>query len=280
MELSRLIHALADPSAYPVTVEKVDVCHTHISAVFLAGPYAYKIKKPVDLGFLDFSTLAKRRHFCEEEVRLNRRLAPEVYLGVVPVTATEYGVRVEGQGEAVEWAVKMNRLSDDTTLQNRIQHGDLPSGAVEALAQRIASFHAGADAGEHISAFGRFEVVARNARENFEQSASQVGTTLSQAVFERVQALTEAELARHQHLIEERAGRGVPRDTHGDLRLGHVYLFPERQPPADLAIVDCIEFNERFRFADPVADMAFLAMGLAFHGRRDLAGVLVCPRLQ
>ncbi|MGL5095217.1 MAG: AAA family ATPase, partial [Planctomycetia bacterium] len=123
-----------------------------------------------------------------------------------------------------------------------------------------------------ISTFGRFEVVAGNARENFEQSAPLIGTTLSRAVFERVQALTEAELVRYQHLIEERACCGVPRDTHGDLRLGHVYVFPERQPPANLAIVDCIEFNERFRFADPVADMAFLAMGLTFHGRRDLAG--------
>ena len=271
MELARLIELLSDVAAYPTTGKKVDICQTHISVVFLAGPYAFKIKKPVDLGFLDFSTLEKRRHFCEEEVRLNRRLAPEIYLGVVPITRMGQGVRIEDQGEVIEWAVKMKRLSDEATLQSRLQHQNVTSETVEALAERIASFHAEAEASDRISAFGRFEVVSGNARENFEQSAPQIGTTLSRAVFERLQVLTEAALIRHQHLIEGRADRGVPRDTHGDLRLGHVYLFPERQPPANLAIIDCIEFNERFRFADPVADMAFLAMGLAFHGRRDLA---------
>ena len=271
MELAHLIELLSDVAAYPITVEKVDIFHTHISVVFLAGPYAFKIKKPVDLAFLDFSTLEKRRHFCEEEVRLNRRLAPDIYLGVVPITGMGQGVRIEGQGEVIEWAVKMNRLSDEATLQSRLQNESVTSQTAEALGRRIASFHAEAEASERISSFGRFEVVARNARENFEQSATQIGITLSRAVFERLLVLTEAALILHQHLIQERADRGMPRDTHGDLRLGHVYLFPERQPPADLAIIDCIEFNERFRFADPVADMAFLAMGLAFYGRRDLA---------
>src|SRR5271169_361457 len=110
MDLACLIEALSVPAAYPYSVSAVEVRQTHISAVFLVGPYAYKVKKPVNPGFLDFSTLEKRRHFCEEEVRLNRRLAPEVYLGVVPVNRTGLGVKMEGQGEAVEWAVKMKRL--------------------------------------------------------------------------------------------------------------------------------------------------------------------------
>ena len=114
-------------------------------------------------------------------------------------------------------------------------------------------------------------VVANNARENFEQSAVQVGTTVSKSVFERAQALTEEALALHQPLIDQRAEHNIPRDTHGDLRLGHVYYFPNREPPGDLVVIDCIEFNERFRFADPVSDMAFLFMGLVYQGRRDLA---------
>src|SRR5262249_55918449 len=116
-----------------------------------------------------------------------------------------------------------------------------------------------------------FAVVARNARENFEQAAAQVGATISRAVFDRLRALTEDALARLRPVIEARAARGVPCDTHGDLHLDHVYLFPDRPPPGDLVVIDCIEFNERFRFADPVADMAFLVMDLAFRGRRDLA---------
>ncbi len=249
------------------------MCQTHISVVFLAGAYAYKVKKPVNQGFLDFTTLEKRRHFCHEEVRLNRRLAATVYQGVVPVTRTPTGVSLEGAGEVLEWAVKMERLPEDATLLQRLRRGEVRVEQIEALARKIASFHLEAEGGDHVAAFGQFDVVARNARENFDQVLPQVGVTLSQAVFERLRTLVDNQLTRLRPLIEERARRGVPRDTHGDLHLDHVYLFPERRPPEDVIIIDCIEFNERFRFADPVADMAFLVMDLRFQGRRDLAQV-------
>lgn len=273
MELPELIAALLDPAAYPDPIPEVEVRQTHISAVFLADNSVYKVKKPVAFGFLDFGTLAKRRHYCEEEVRLNRRLAPEVYLGVVPVTRNGEALRVEGDGEVVEWAVKMRRLPDEATLQSRLQRGEIDARVMEALAHKIAAFHAHAESGLRIAAFGQFEMVAGNARENFEQSVAHIGTTVSEAVFARAQALTEEALMHHRFLIEGRAERGVPRDTHGDLRLGHIYHFPDRKPPGDLVIIDCIEFNERFRFADPIADMAFLVMGLKLQGRRDLAQV-------
>jgi aminoglycoside phosphotransferase family enzyme/predicted kinase len=271
MDLPRLIEALSDPAAYPYPVGAVEVRQTHISAVFLAGPYAYKVKKPVNLGFLDFSTLERRRHFCEEEVRLNRRLAPQVYLGVVPVVHAGQGLQFEGEGEAVEWAVKMRRLPDEATLQKRLLRGEVGVELVEALASRIASFHREAEANERIAAFGRFEAVARIVLGIFAQAVPQVGTTVSRAVFGRVKSLAEEALGRLRPLIEARAARGMPRDCHGDLHLDHVYYFPDQRPPAELVIIDCIEFNERFRFIDPVADMAFPAMDLAFHGRRDLA---------
>jgi aminoglycoside phosphotransferase family enzyme/predicted kinase len=273
MKLTALIDALSDPGAYPYPVEAVEVRQTHISAVFLAGPFAYKIKKPVNLGFLDFSTLAKRRHFCEEEVRLNRRLAPTVYLGVVPVNCSGSGVTVEGPGEAVEWAVKMERLPEEATLARRLQRGEVNVELVQGLARKVASFHALADRSEAITDFGRWEVVARNTKENLDSVVYQVGTTVSPAVLERLRSLTEAALTHLRPLMESRAERGVPRDTHGDLHLDHIYLFPDRKPPADLVLIDCIEFNERFRFADPVSDMAFLVMDLRFQGRHDLARV-------
>jgi aminoglycoside phosphotransferase family enzyme len=273
MELTRILEACSDPAAYSYPVEQVEVRQTHISLVFLAGSFAYKIKKPLNLGFLDFSTLEKRRHFCHEEVRLNRRLAPEVYLDVVPLTETPTGVQVEGPGEAIEWVVKMRRLPEEATLAKRLEHGAVNVPLLERLARKLALFHQQAEAGPHIAAYGRFEVVAQNARENFAQAAPLLGKTTSQAVFVRLEELTERSLSELHPVIESRAQRGIPRDTHGDLHLDHVYFFPDKEPPNDLVIVDCIEFNERFRFADPVADMAFLVMDLKFHGRRDLAHV-------
>lgn len=273
MDFIQLIEVLARPAAYPFAVAAVEVIHTHISVVFLAGDFVYKIKKAVDLGFLDFSTLEKRRHFCAEEVRLNRRLAPSVYLGVVPVTQDGDTPRFEGSGPVVDWAVKMQRLRPQATLYERIDAGTVSTDMLTSLARRLADFHTHADSGGDVATFGRFEVVRRNVRENFEQAQPQVGITVSQAIFDRLRQLTEQRLEQLAPLIDARAERGVTRDTHGDLHLDHVYVFPERSPPDDLVIVDCIEFNERFRYADPVADMAFLVMDLKFHGRRDLARV-------
>ena len=285
MEASALIDALSRPEAYPHPVDAVEVHQTHISVVFLAGPFAYKIKKPVDLGFLDFSTLEKRKHFCEEEVRLNRRLAPHVYLGILPIASSSplpsggegpgvRGLNFGGAGPAIEWAVQMKRLPNDATIESRLERDAVTPAQLSTLAERLAEFHRNADANERIAAFGRFEIVAHNARENFTQAAPLVGATVSPGVFERVRVLTETFLSRLHDLIESRANRGVPRDTHGDLHLDHVYLFPGETPPNDLVIIDCIEFTDRFRFADPVADVAFLAMDLSFHGRRDLARIV------
>jgi aminoglycoside phosphotransferase family enzyme/predicted kinase len=272
--LPALIEALSRPEAYPHPVDAVEIHQTHISVVFLAGRFAYKIKKPVNLGFVDCGTLQKRKHFCEEEVRLNRRLAPQVYLGVIPIThLVSGGYRFGGPGVAVEWAVQMKRLPADATLESRLLRGEVTPAQVRVLADRVAEFHCGAESNERISSFGRFAVVAENARENFKQAEALVGATVAPAVFERVRALTETHLQRCRSLIEARAGRGVPRDTHGDLHLDHAYLFPDETAPDDLVIIDCIEFADRFRYADPVADMAFLAMDLAFHGRRDLAAI-------
>jgi aminoglycoside phosphotransferase family enzyme/predicted kinase len=237
MDLPELLAALSDPAAYP-RPGPVEVRQTHISAVFLVGDTVYKIRKPVNLGFVDFSTLAKRKHDCEEEVRLNRRLAPSVYRGLVPIT-------IEG---------------DEITPEQ-----------IEMIARRVAAFHRIAEHGEHVSRFGRFDVVAGNARENFDQTVAHIGVTVRPVVYERVRELSEKALVELKPLIESRAARGVPCDTHGDLHLSHIYLFPDRPPPDDLVIIDCIEFAERYRFADPVADIAFLVMDVVYHGRGDLA---------
>ncbi len=182
-------------------------------------------------------------------------------------------MRFELDGNVIEWAVKMQRLPDDATLQNHLRRDDVNLDAIRALADRIASFHRRAETGERIAVFGRFDAVAKQIRDVFARAASMLGTTVHARVFDRINSRTEEALARLHPLIDSRAAKGATRDCHGDLHLDHVYLFPERQPPSDLVIVDCIEFNERLRFIDPVADIAFVAMDFAFHNRRDLAHV-------
>jgi len=277
-----ILAALRSPAAYPVATSAVEVVETHISTVFLLDRDVYKTKKPVDLGFLDYSTLERRRHFCEEEVRLNRRLAPEVYLGVAPIVRSGEGVRVGGElapgvpaPDAVEFAVHMVRLPDAARLAEIVAAGRVPPDLWPALAARLARFHRDAERSAEISRGGSLEVVARNARDNLAQTERFIGDRLPRALHERVRVATEAALARLGALIEARAARGVPCDTHGDLRLDHVYLFPDRPSPGDLVIIDGIEFSTLLRHADPVADVAFLAMDLRFAGEDAAAAALV-----
>jgi aminoglycoside phosphotransferase family enzyme/predicted kinase len=271
MQLENLIAEFSRPAAYPFPISNVTVCQTHISVVFLAGDFAFKIKKPVRMGFLDFSTIGKRHHDCLEEVRLNRRLAGDVYLGIVPVCELDETCHIEGTGLVVDWAVKMRRLPGEATLEQRLLRNHVSVSELRALAATVAQFHAKAEHGPHISEFGSFESVARNARESFQQASAQAGLTVSQSVFDRVRELTDEALAKLRPLIETRSFCGMTCDTHGDLRLDHVYLLSDEAANDRWVIIDCIEFNERFRFADPIADAAFLVMDLLACGRTNLA---------
>lgn len=270
IETARLIDSLSQPSAFSPMPSTVEILQTHISIVALVGDLAYKVRKAVNLGFLDFTSLEKRRFDCLEEVRLNRRLADDVYLDVVPIVRTANGVRVEGEGVPIEWAVKMRRLPEEASLLTKLRQGRLDEALLVSAANRIAAFHAAASR-QGQAADGGFDTVATNMRENFEQVSADIGTTVSVSVLAALRTQTEAHLTRLRPLIKARTGRGMPCDGHGDLRLEHIYSFPKSAPPSDLVIIDCIEFNERFRFADPICDMAFLVMELLFRGAKDLA---------
>ena len=275
MNVTELIAELSDPRVYAHDVETVETRQTHISVVFLAGEWVYKIRKAVKLPFLDFSSLEQRRADCEREVELNRRLAPYIYLGTVPITARAGRLEMEGSGVVVEWAVKMRRLPDTATLKHRLLQNDLGVETMNLLGGRLAEFHLRPSSGPHIVAFARFDAVRRNVMDNFQWESNEKDAHSRRVSLERLVELTRQRLETLRPLIEWRAEHGVPRDTHGDLRLDHVYLFPDRTPPDDLCIIDCIEFNDGFRFADPVSDIAFLIMDLKFHGRRDLARTLI-----
>jgi aminoglycoside phosphotransferase family enzyme/predicted kinase len=246
----------------------IELRETHISWVFLGGDDAFKVKKPVSLGFLDFSTKEKRHEACEAEVRLNRRLAPDVYLGVVPVTLDANGRhRFGGEGEPVDWAVHMKRLSDAHRADVRLERGELSGESIERVAERIAGFHHECGPSALAEPFGTVEAIRFNVLENFEQTRSTIHQYLGAEEVKELEAWQLRFLAERGPLFEERLRSGRIRDGHGDLRLEHVYL-DER---GAVTILDCIEFNERFRFADVCADVVFLAMDLAWHDRVDLA---------
>ncbi len=260
---------LLAPGAYPLPAPtRVDLEETHVSWVFLLDRDVYKVKRPLDLGFLDFSTLARRRAACEAEVELNRRLAPDVYFGIVPVRLDAHGKHtLVGDGAVVDWAVHMRRLPDARRADVLAARWALDVQAVDDLAIAIARFHEGAPHGEAASRFGSVEAVTRNAEENFAATAQVIGRYLSEAEAAELLAWQRRALIERAPLIAARAAAGRVRDGHGDLRLEHVYLEHGQTGPT---IIDCIEFADRYRIADVCADIAFLSMDLAEHGRVDL----------
>lgn len=271
LSVEEAVRSLSCECAFPVPVDVVAVRQTHISTVFLGGELVYKVKKPVKLPFLDFSTVEQRHFFCHEEVRINRPWAPDVYLGVVPVTREANGLKFEGSGPVVDWAVKMRRLPESANLRSRLQHGSLESRDLVRAAQRIAAIHRQACCcvGEQaIEAEAEFR---RKLRENWEFARGLKPHVIEPQVLQRLETLSEEWLRRHDDTLRRRASAGHVRDLHGDLRLEHVFLFPDRPPPNDIVILDGIEFDPGLRRIDVVADIAFLVMELSFAGRRDLA---------
>ena len=267
-----ILAPLLDPDAMgklktDLAASGFELIETHISWVFLGAKEVFKVKRPVDLGFLDFTTLEKRRAACESELLLNRRLAPDVYLNLVPITADASGVhRIAGQGPVVDWAVRMRRLACESRADALLQAGLLTPTQIDLLAAHIARFHERARCDGETSKHGDIEVIRQNVQENFEQTRGSIADYLSPEQAREIEAW-QVETLRNEAPFVARAAAARIRDGHGDLRLEHVYF----EADGSISIIDCIEFNDRFRYGDVCADIAFLSMDLAWHGRVDLA---------
>lgn len=266
--------ALLRPDAYPEAPGEVGFLETHISWLFFAGERVYKVKKPVDLGFLDFTTISARRHFCIEEVRLNERLAAGVYHGVRPIQRGSDGrLRVGGEDDAssevVDWAVEMERLPAAGMLEARLAIADVDNDLMRRLASLLVGFHATAATGEGIDEHGSPAAVAANARENFATAAAFVGVCLSPALLAFLRERAEAFLEARSALLARRVAEHRIREGHGDLHAGNICVLGER-----IVVYDCIEFAERFRCADVAADLAFLLMDLDRRCFRGFSGYL------
>jgi aminoglycoside phosphotransferase family enzyme/predicted kinase len=260
-----LVEAMKDPSFYPHQVEEVRFQQTHISSVFLTGEFAYKLKKPVNFGFLDFSTVELRKLYCRAEVELNSRLAPSVYLHSAPITRRGDGVELDGSGEIVDWLVVMRQLDDRLLGGEVLRRGELSPAHIDALVDVLVPFYEAAATGPGIDRYGEIEAVKYNTDENFSQTEAYVGKLISRGRFDHIHQWTDAFYVDQSELFARRIADGRIRESHGDLHLGNVFL---EDPPV---IFDCIEFNERLRCGDVAVDLAFMAMDLDFNGRQDLS---------
>ena len=274
---SEIVEALLRPEAYPDDVGPVELVETHISHLFLTSSHVYKVKKPVDYGFLDFTTLADRKYYCEREVALNRRIAPDVYLGVVEIRRQGSRYAVDGPGETVEYAVKMRRLPHDRSLDGLLDQDQVSHDDIRHLATLVANFHADAATGPEITRLGSIEAVRQNVEENFAQTERFVGMTIPSDTFDDIAAYSRAFLDTNEAIFRRRAADGRVRDCHGDLHSAQIFLesSPTGETANKISIIDCIEFTDRFRYSDVAEDIAFLAMDLDFHGRPDLSQLFV-----
>jgi uncharacterized protein len=277
--LPNLIQQMLQPEFYPHPVqEPIQLLQTHISYILLTGEYAYKVKKPANFGFLDFSSLEKRHYFCQEELRLNRRLSPELYLEVLPIleNAGQYRFGVAGTEQSVaDYALQMQQFPQDMLLSQLFQNGELTPEMVQQLARQVAAFHTSAGTNSEVAVYGAVESIQQVATNNYAISAAFIGTSQTQQQLNETRAFTTQFFERHADWFARRQTEAKIRECHGDLHLNNVCLYQDK-----IQIFDCIEFNQEFRNIDVIYDVAFLVMDLEFRGRIDLANLLLNTYLE
>jgi len=261
---NQIVEALMKPEAYDELPGSIELCQTHISFVFLTKKFVYKVKKAVNFGFLDFSTLEKRRFFCEKELTLNRRLCEDLYLEVVPINKSDV-IRIKGEGETVEYAVKMRRIPQNKMLSKLLEENKVDNELIHKIAKIIADFHSKTETSKRVSKFGSLTIIRTNWDEKFEQTKEYIGKTISAQDFKTIREKVEKFINQNAPVFEKRIADGRVRDCHGDIHSGNIFAADK------VYIFDAIEFNERFRYSDVASDVAFLAMDLDFRNRPDLS---------
>ena len=262
----RLQVFLGDPRSYAGPSKRVRVLQTHSAWLTLVGRRAYKVKKPVNFGFLDFSTLEKRRYFCEREVELNRRLCPGTHLGVVPISMNRGRLSFGGDGKIVEYAIEMRRLPERGFLPRLLAQGRVSTREVDEIVETLVPFYRAQEPTPEIEQWGSIANLRISTDENFRQTEDFVGVTISRPAFAAIRHWTVAFYRRHAALFATRIHERRIRDCHGDLHLEHIHFGRK-----GLTIYDCIEFNDRFRYIDVASDAAFLAMDFDFTGHPEFA---------
>lgn len=271
ISVSPLIQQMLQPDFYPHPVtEPIQLIQTHVSSVLLTGEYVYKVKKPVNFGFLNFSTLELREHFCKEEIRLNQRGAGELYLEVVPIFQTGDRFHLNGSGEVGEWVLKMRQFPQEGLFSEIFQRGELQATQMEELGKTLAQFHSEALINDYIRSFGEIRKIQISFEENYQQTLKYIGGPQTQAQFEQTKAYSDRFFIERQELFASRVKNNWIRECHGDLHLRNICLWQGKT-----LLFDCIEFNEPFRFVDVMYDVAFAVMDIEARGRKDLANAFL-----
>ena len=267
---AKLIAFLRSSASYSHRPAVVHMIETHISWVFIAPPFVFKVKKPVNLGFADFSTLEKRRYFCERELQLNHRLCPDVYLDVLPIYKNGGSFSFSPADQVIEYALKMRELPHGWFLNELLARDAVGEKEIQRIIMRLHAFYAAENPTDEIEHWGRPEILKISTDENFEQVQPFSGKTISATALETIRHFTNSFYSSNESLFQKRIQQRRILDCHGDLRLDHIHITPDT-----VTIFDCIEFNDRLRFIDVANDLAFLAMDFDFESRRDLANLFL-----
>ena len=270
MNQGMLFDYLKNPKFYGPHVTSVQLLQTHISYVALTGTFAYKVKKPVNFGFLDFSTLDKRKYFCEEELRLNKRLCPEMYLDVLPITQDDNILTLDGHGTIVEYALKMKEFPQECIMTNMLHQGKISEETIDRLITILIDFYQTQEPTQEITKHGELSSVKQNIDENFNQTKPMIDITVPKETFWYIKDEVAKFFERKKDVFGHRMKKGKIYDCHGDLHSGNIAVSGET-----IHIFDCIEFNDRFRFCDVTSDIGFLAMDLDYQNYPYLSSYFI-----
>ncbi len=270
MNQGMLFDHLKNPKFFGPQVNSVQLLQTHISYVALTGTYAYKVKKPVNFGFLDFSTLDKRKFFCEEELRLNKRLCPEIYLDVLPITKKENILELNGNGPIVEYALKMKEFPQECIMTNKLLQGKISEETIDRLCTILVDFYTAQEPTDTVKKYGELPAVKQNIDENFEQTKPMIDITVPKTTFWEIKDAVTKFFERKKEVFGQRMKEERIYDCHGDLHSGNIVITD-----GSMHIFDCIEFNDRFRYCDVASDIGFLAMDLDYMNHPYLSSYLI-----
>jgi len=270
MKSKELIRKLKKTVSFKKNIDAVKVLQTHISYVILTGEYAFKIKKPLDLGFLNFSTLEQRKYYCEQELKLNKRLCPKIYEKVVTLTEKEGEIEIDGTGKVVDYAVKMKEFPQSNIMSSLLDKDKIGFEKIEDLVENLVNFYKSEQSTDEIKKFGKIKTIKQNTDENFEQTEAMLGGVISEQNYEHIKKITNQYLIEFENVFKKRITNNCIKDCHGDLHTGNIVLLNGK-----ICIFDCIEFNKRFRYCDIASDIAFLAMDLDVKGHGLLSSFLI-----